>query len=49
MTTPRAGMMTGRHQVRFGIEGNPPIKERNYHAQNAEPHVRPPLVKWGNQ
>jgi len=41
----RAGMMTGRHQVRFGIEGNPPIKERNYHAQNAEPHVRPPLVK----
>ena len=33
----RAGMMTGRHQVRFGIEGNPPIKERNYGVPTTEP------------
>ena len=33
----RAGMMTGRHQVGFGIEGNPPTKERNYGVPTTEP------------
>ena len=41
----RAGMMTGRHQVRFGIEGNPPIKERNYGVPASEPMLAERLKK----
>ena len=42
-----AGMMTGRHQVRFGIEGNPPIKERNYGVPTTEPIPAERLNKLG--
>jgi arylsulfatase A-like enzyme len=40
-------MMTGRHQVRFGIEGNPPIKERNYGVPTSEPMLAERLKKLG--
>jgi arylsulfatase A-like enzyme len=43
----RAGMMTGRHQVRFGIEGNPPIKERNYGVPTTEPMLSERLKQLG--
>jgi len=43
----RAGLMTGRHQVRFGIEANPPAKQSNYGVPATEPMLAERLKKLG--